>query len=91
MFISTGGVNREYEVVDTVFALDSHKGGFFHGVDPNKAFEGVKKQLATKCVSLGGDAVIDCQFEYRNALAQSLTGSKQVIEIFAYGTIIKFK
>jgi uncharacterized protein YbjQ (UPF0145 family) len=42
------------------------------------------------CQQMGGDAVISCQFEYRNALADGLMGKKQAVEIFAYGTAIKY-
>lgn len=38
---------------------------------------------------MGGHAVINCQFEYRVAVSQGLMGSKQVIEIFAYGTAVR--
>ena len=83
---STGDINENYQVMDTIFALDSHKEGFLAGADPNKAFDGVKEQLRRKCLSIGGDAVINCQFQYRVAV----DGRKQVIEIFAYGTAVKF-
>lgn len=86
IIISTGGINRSYEIIDAIFAMDSNKEGFIAGVDPNKAFEGVKQQLSKKCSSLGGDAVIDCEFEYRVAV----DGKKQTVEIFAYGTAVRF-
>ena len=91
MFISTGNINTSYTIIDTIFAMDSHKEGFLSSADPNKAFEGVKSQLAKKCSSLGGDAVINCQFEYRVAVSDGLVSKKQVIEIFAYGTAIKLQ
>ena len=89
MIIATGTINAAYTIIDTIFAVDSHKQGFLSSADPNKAFEGVKQQLAQKCAAIGGDAVINCQFEYRNALGDGLMGKKQVIEIFAYGTAVK--
>lgn len=89
MLITTGPINCDYTIIDTIFAVDSNKQGFWSGVDPNKAFEGVKLQLTKKCQALGGDAVISCQFEYRNALAEGAFSKKQVIEIFAYGTAVK--
>lgn len=89
--LSTGTIDKEYEVLDVCFAFDSHKEGFLSCASPDKAFDGVKKHLKNKCIAAGGDAVLNCQFEYRNALASSLISKKQVIEIFAYGTIVKFK
>lgn len=90
--VSTGRVSDSYEVIDTIFAIDSHKEGFWSGAaDPNKAFDGVKPTLIKKCEQLGGDAVQDCQFEYRVAIAEGLMSKKQVMEIFAYGTVVKLK
>lgn len=89
MFITTGNINSNYTIIDTIFAMDSHKEGFFSSADPNKAFEGVKTQLSKKCAALGADGVICCQFEYRNALGDGVLSKKQVIEIFAYGTAVK--
>jgi hypothetical protein len=45
VLISTGGVNKNFEIIDTIFAMDSHKAGFFKGADPNQAFEKVKQTL----------------------------------------------
>ncbi|MES0370828.1 MAG: heavy metal-binding domain-containing protein, partial [Mariprofundaceae bacterium] len=69
--------------------IDSHKGSLFKDINPGIAFEGVKKQLKQKCSEMGGNAVINCQFEYRNALTDGFVGKKEVIEIFAYGTAVK--
>lgn len=85
--VSTGGIPQPHRVIDAVFAMDSHQEGFFSGsASPAKAFEGVKSQLRQACVAAGGDAVINCQFEYRVALGSN---GKQCIEIFAYGTAVK--
>lgn len=91
VIISTGGVNKDFDVIDTVFAMDSHKAGFFKGADPNQAFEKVKQILVEKCKALGGNGVLNCQFEYRVAVEEGFTGAKQVIEIFAYGTAVKIQ
>lgn len=91
IYISTSDSKREYEVLDTIFAFDSHKEGFFTNASPHKAFDGVRKELSEQCKKLGGDAVISCMFEYRNAIGSGLFGKKAVIEIFAYGTAVKFQ
>jgi uncharacterized protein YbjQ (UPF0145 family) len=51
----------------------------------------VKQQLRRSCHALGGDAVINCEFEYRVAIAPGLLASNQVVEIFAYGTAVRYK
>ncbi|MCC0643149.1 MULTISPECIES: heavy metal-binding domain-containing protein [unclassified Clostridioides] len=89
MIISTGDIKEEYGVIDAIFAIDSHKEGIFRSADPNSAFKGVKEQLKKKCEQLGGNAIINCQFEYRIAVADGFASKKQVVEIFAYGTAVK--
>lgn len=89
ILITTGDIKEDYEIIDAIFALDSCTEGVFKGADPNKAFDKVKDGLRKKAKDLGGHAVINCQFEYRVAVSQGLMGSKQVIEIFAYGTAVR--
>ena len=91
ILITTGDIKEDYESIDAIFALDSCTEGFFKGADSDKAFGKVKNALRQKCSNLGGHAVINCQFEYRVAVDQGLFGSKQVIEIFAYGTAIRLR
>lgn len=45
--------------------------------NPGKAFEGVKEALEKECKRLGENAVVFCQFEYRNALEAKLIGKRQ--------------
>lgn len=89
--IMTCGLSVPYEILDSVFAIDSSTERILSiaGVDPNAAFEGAKEQLRLECRRLGGNAVICCQFEYRNALASTWVGNKQSLEIFAYGTAVR--
>lgn len=90
ILITTGDIHEDYEIIDAVFAIDSCQATFFKGADPNKAFDKVKDALRVKAEELGGHAVINCQFEYRVAVNQgSFGGTKQVIEIFAYGTAVR--
>ena len=51
----------------------------------------VVNRLRAICAELGGHAVINCQFDYRYAVGSSMMGNaKQVVEIYAYGTAIRF-
>lgn len=83
--VITGDLKQNYQILDTIFALGSNKEGIFSDANPTKAFEDVKDELAVRCVAAGGNAVINCQFEYRIAI----DGKKRVVEIFAYGTAVK--
>ena len=89
MIISTTNINDKYEVIDTVFVLQSQSAGGFlglGGIDTDAAFDGVKSLLSAKAQELGADAIIGCDFEQR--IANDELG-KQVLEIFAFGTAVK--
>lgn len=90
IIISTGDIKDDYEVIDAIFALDSCKEGILKGADPSKAFDRVKNKLRKKCIELKGDAVINCQFEYRMRDDGGFSGDKEVAEIFAYGTAVYY-
>lgn len=89
IILSTGDIKKNFQVIDAIFAFDSHKAGYFQSADPGKAFSGVKDQLIKQCKRLKGDAVIYCQFEYRVAVDDGLLSKKQVVELYAYGTAVK--
>ena len=80
----------QINVVDCIFALDCTQETLFTSTNPALAFDGVKKQLKEQCLELGGQAVISTQFEYRSALADGFLGKKNAIEIFAYGTVVRW-
>ena len=90
ILISTGDIREPYEILDAIFAVDGSTESFFSELNPDEAFEDVKQQLRERCHRLGGHAVINCHFEYRNALADGFLGKKQALEIFGYGTAIRF-
>lgn len=87
ILVTTGDLNARYEIIDCIFAIDSSREGFISGVNPDVAFDGVKNVLRARCYQLGGQAVINCQFQYRNAS----DGRRQVLEIFAYGTAVRLQ
>jgi DNA-directed RNA polymerase subunit RPC12/RpoP len=91
IILTTGDFKEPYGILDTIIALDAHEAGYFSSANPSTAFDGVKNQLRTIAYDMGADAVICCQFEYRVAVGQGLFGSKQAIEIFAYGTAVKLQ
>lgn len=89
--VLTGPPDCSYEFIDSIFAVDSSTGFFYNSPQPQQAFDGVKNQLRLQCFAIGGDAVIWCRFEYRNALGDGLIGKNPVIELFAYGTAVRLK
>lgn len=92
IIISTGDIKEPYQIIDAIFTFDSNreKANWFTTwlENPMMAFGHVKNNLRHLCYSLGGDAVINCQFEYRIALTDDNT---KILEIFAYGTAVKLK
>jgi len=91
VILTTGDIREDYQILDTIIALEGHQAGYFDTANPATAFDGVKKQLRENAYDMGADAVVHCQFEYRVAAERGLFGSKQAIEIFAYGTAVKLK
>lgn len=105
IMISTGDIRRDYEGIGVLFALDSADEGILGammqyafngslGADPGKAFDKVIKQLQYQCYNRGGNAVINCQFQHRVSNSRGIGGTgigvTQAVEIFAYGTAVKF-
>jgi hypothetical protein len=76
MIVTTGDLRGDYEILDAIFAMDSHAAGFFLGANPAQAFDGVKEKLRQAGREMRADAIICCQFEYRVAIADGLFGTK---------------
>ena len=87
--ISTGDLDGDYRIIDTVMVFDRDVAGFIKGVDPSVAFELVKEHLRNVAVEKGGDAVINCLFQFRNAITDSGPFASQVFELYAIGTVVK--
>ena len=93
VILSTGEVGRPCQVIDVIFAIDSANQSALTrraGADPGAAFNKVKMQLRHQCAARGGDAVMQCRFSHRVADRANLPAGKQMVEIFAYGTAVKF-
>lgn len=95
--VSTSSVCEKYKVIGTVFAFQTHKadlfGSLFGGnaaADPFVAFQGVSNVLKQNCYRQGGDAVINCQFNWETGSTKELGITRQTHMIYAYGTAVKF-
>ena len=82
IIISTGGISEKFEIIDTIFAMNTA----LPGAAPDEVLEKVKHDLAAKCRSLGGDAALDCQFEYRTPEPPACFG---VVDIIVFATAVK--
>ncbi len=89
VIITTGPPPFDYEIIDTIFVLDTLSKNFFAKSSPSVAFDGAKKQLKQRADMLDGDAVINCQFDYRISAGHGILGVNHDLEIFAYGTLVK--
>lgn len=102
ILVSTSTICEKFEVLDTVFAIEVHKdslfGGLFGGgaADPFSVFSGVNEILRKQCHRLGGNAVINCQFNWETGVSSEVLGvsipgfSRKVHMIYAYGTAVKY-
>ena len=82
IIISTGSINEKFEIIDTIFAMNTA----LPGADPDEALEKTKHNLAAKCRSIGGNAVLNCQFEYRTPEPPACFG---VVDIIVFGTAVR--
>tara|TARA_B100000029_G_scaffold235429_1_gene232578 strand:+ start:1838 stop:2317 length:480 start_codon:yes stop_codon:yes gene_type:complete len=87
--ISTGDLDSEYTIIDTIMVFDYDLAGLVKGAEPAEAFDLVKEKLRETAVEKGGDAVINCQFQFRVAVAPKLLFWAQAFEMYAYGTVVK--
>ena len=89
IILTTVDLKSDYEVIGPIFSLASStkKWGV---LDIDGAFDDSRENLKAIAKSKGANAVIGLQFEHRSAIEQGWT-SKQVLEIFAYGTAVKIK
>jgi|GEM_PF-1649768 len=86
--VSTSGVCDPYDVIETIFcaeSADNNLGGI------QVLFPRTLQNLRVQCSLMNGDAVINAQFEHRSALGDSFFEKKQVFEIFAFGTVVKYR
>jgi hypothetical protein len=100
--VSTSTTCEKFQILDTIFAIDVHKdsmfGGLFGGgaADPFAVFNGVSEILRKRCHRLGGDAVINCQFNWETGVSSEVLGisipgfSRKLHMIYAYGTAVKY-
>ena len=89
IIISTGDINSKYSIIDTIMVFDNDVAGIIKVVKPQDAFESVKEHMRAVAVDKGGNAVINCQFQFRFAATPGVLGYSQVFEIYAYGTLVR--
>lgn len=85
MFISTGDIKRDYEVIDVVFAVQVIRSHFFRsgGRETLNFLPEVNKKLKEAGQKVGGDAVIWIDYDFAR--------DPEVQIITAYGTAVKLK
>tara|TARA_B100001250_G_C19379303_1_gene605498 strand:+ start:131 stop:640 length:510 start_codon:yes stop_codon:yes gene_type:complete len=89
IIISTGDIKSKYSIIDTIMVFDYEVAGLFKGVEPKDAFESVKEHMRAVAVEKGGNAVINCQFQFRYAVSTKLLFFAQAFELYAYGTVVR--
>ena len=82
VLISTSSLYVPYTVIGAIMAVGTSPEGFISGPDASLAFEEVKQSLSVQAMALGGNAVINCDFEVRD-----YTGGLNVI---AFGTVVYY-
>jgi uncharacterized protein YbjQ (UPF0145 family) len=100
--ITTGDINKSYDILGIVGTHVSNqdevtnKGGCGGNtnstvsVTTNEMYSKGAEDLVSLAKGKGGNAVVYASFEYRIAISGTGNLSKQVKELFCYGTAIKF-
>lgn len=89
--ISTSSTCHQFEVIETIFCIEAAGTDTgFSGL--NVLFPRTLQNLRVQCSLMGGDAVINCEFDHRVAVGTGFLGqTKQFLELFAFGTAIKYQ
>ena len=82
--VTTGDMNRDYQVIDVVFAFIGKDTPAFGRVDVPAGFNEVTNQLATAAAALGANAVIWARYSHEWG------GTLGGIGFFASGTAVEF-
>lgn len=90
ILVSTGQIPYAHDVIGPVFAYGSSKEGFLRTANPIEAYHKVTTVLQQEAAKFGADAVIFASFDYRVAVSFGCWGNRQVFEVFAYGTAVRF-
>jgi hypothetical protein len=88
--VSTTGSQRNFDIIDTVCDLASATADIGGQVRVQDAFRLLKNKLRKAAAELGGDAVIECQFQNRGAHSGGLAAA-HVLELWGFGNVVKFK
>jgi uncharacterized protein YbjQ (UPF0145 family) len=56
-----------------------------------EAYSKVAEQLQSNAANMGATAVVHASFDYRVAVSSGCGGGRQVFEVFAYGTAVKWE
>ena len=89
--VTTGDIKKDYEIESLVFNIGASSGSLgFIGPSPDKAFRDAEAQLKIQAAKLNCDAVIHTQFEHRITVDKGLITDNQGVEVFAYGTAVRF-
>tara|TARA_B110000285_G_C14968619_1_gene535389 strand:+ start:92 stop:484 length:393 start_codon:yes stop_codon:yes gene_type:complete len=89
--VTTGDIKKNYEIECVVFNIGASSGMLgFIGPSPDAAFRNAEAQLKIQAANLNCNAVIHTQFEHRITVSKGVIGNNQGIEVFAYGTAVKF-
>jgi len=102
--VSTGDINNKYQIIGVVGSTinnqeDSTAAGGCGGcggpvattvtISTEETYEKAAEKLLELAKAKGGDAIIYATFDYRIAISGTGNFTKQVKELFCYGTAVK--
>ncbi len=92
MIITTGDIlDKKYEILDVIFAFGTPENKMFKTNNPLEAFPKVSEELKMIAGDMHADAIVHACFDYRVAVRQGCGSNATVVEVFGYGTAVRFK
>ena len=91
MITSTGGISDPFDVIQVVIGFASREEGCGGALKVSDVYGEAYKRLVESAAASRADGVIFISFQNRFAASQACSGSKQVFEVFSWGTAIRLR
>jgi uncharacterized protein YbjQ (UPF0145 family) len=91
MIASTGGISDPFDIVQVVIGFASQEEGCGGTIKTSAVYAEAYKRLLESASALKAEGVIFISFQNRFAVSQACGSSKQVFEVFSWGTAIRIR
>lgn len=90
MLLSAGDICEQYQTLGMVVGFASKTEGWGGGIKIEDAYATALDRLKDSAQAKGANAVIHINFQNRVGSSSGCGGQSQVLEVFAWGTAVKY-